>query len=134
MYHVSLVLRVASITDSFDRFHEMMLRVLVKALYTLDDVPVLLALDGDGQGHATQNEDRADIVIFRCGLKVWHVQCRRGFLQDVFKVLCEETVETFECAEAEDPVIRQLGCSTSELTEVVGITVRVGISGVANME
>jgi len=132
MYHVNLVLRVPSATDLFDCFHEMMLRVLIETLYALDDVPILFALDGDGQGHAAQDEDRADIVIFRCSLKVWHVECGRGFLQDVFKVLGKETVETFECTEAEDPVVGQLGRSASKLAEVVGIAVKIGVSGAAN--
>jgi hypothetical protein len=102
-----------------------MLRALVQLLDPFDDLSVLLALHRDRNRHATHDEGRTETVVLCDRLEVGHLEAACWLLEDISKILGEETVETFEGAEAEDPVVGKLGRSTTGLSKVIRISARV---------
>jgi hypothetical protein len=95
-------------THLLNSLHQKMLVFLAQLLNPVNDLFILLALHGDGDRYPAHDERGTDMVVFRDGLQVRDLEPTRWLLEDFREVLCEESVETFECAESEHPVLGEL--------------------------
>lgn len=97
-------------------------------LYPLDDLLVVLTLHRDGDRQTTHDEQRGDVAVLRDRLEVGHVERAGRLVEHVGKVLGHESVEPFQRAEADDPVLGRLSGLPGRLAEVVRIAVVSAVS------
>jgi hypothetical protein len=92
-------------THPLDSLHEIMLIGLTQALNLLDRLFVLLTLNSDGYRQTAHDERWGDEMIFGDGLQIGNVQAARGLLQHFGEVLRHESIQSFQRAETQNPVV-----------------------------
>lgn len=92
-------------THLLDNAHESMLLRLGQLLYPFNDILVVLALYGDGDGEAAHDEGSVDIVVLGDGLQVGDLESTSRLVQDLGEVLCHEPVQLLDRAEAQNPIV-----------------------------
>lgn len=104
-----------------------MLGALVQFLDPFDDPLVLFGLHRDRDRHPAENECRANIVVFGDALEIGHLEPGGRPLKYIGEVLGEQTIESLEGAETQDPVVGKLGSiGTTGLSKIVCVSVWAG--------
>jgi len=79
--------RLTIFTNLLDSLHKVVLARIAQALNLLDDLFVVIALDGNRNGELAHDQRVLHAMILRHGLQVWNFECGGVLVEDIGEIL-----------------------------------------------
>jgi hypothetical protein len=88
------------LTNLLDSLHKVMLTRIAQALDPVDDILVVLALNGNRNRELAHDQRLLHTTVLRHGLQVGNFERRGVLVEDIGEVLNQQSIEPFESVEA----------------------------------